>query len=97
VAIFARGGAQPFFLPLQLRVPLPTWMAIDSTSWPEILEGIAQRPVLNPVHTGVAGLIIGNTAENVLRQVDCSVLTVRPDRFVTPVRLNERGGDHGDN
>lgn len=36
VAIFARGGAQPFFLPLQFRVPLPTWTAINSTSWPEI-------------------------------------------------------------
>jgi nucleotide-binding universal stress UspA family protein len=39
--------------------------------------------------TGVAGLLIGNTAERILRQVDCSVLTVKPDRFVTPVRLVE--------
>lgn len=38
--------------------------------------------------TGVAGLFIGNTAENVLRQVDCSVLTVKPDGFVTPVTLS---------
>jgi nucleotide-binding universal stress UspA family protein len=37
--------------------------------------------------TGVAGLLIGNTAERILRQADCSVLTVKPDRFVTPVRL----------
>lgn len=35
--------------------------------------------------TGVAGLIIGNTAENILRQVDCSVLTVKPEGFVSPV------------
>jgi universal stress protein E len=39
--------------------------------------------------TGVAGLLIGNTAERILRQVDCSVLTVKPDGFVTPVRLAE--------
>jgi universal stress protein E len=39
--------------------------------------------------TGVAGLLIGNTAEKILRQVDCSVLTVKPDGFVTPVRLDE--------
>ena len=39
--------------------------------------------------TGVAGLLIGNTAERILRQVDCSVLTVKPDGFVTPVRLSE--------
>jgi len=30
-AIFARGGAQPFFLPLQFRVPLPTWIVANST------------------------------------------------------------------
>jgi len=35
--------------------------------------------------TGVAGLFIGNTAEKVLRQVDCSLLTVKPEGFVTPV------------
>jgi universal stress protein E len=39
--------------------------------------------------TGVAGLLIGNTAEKILRQVNCSVLTVKPDGFVTPVRLEE--------
>ena len=39
--------------------------------------------------TGVAGLLIGNTAERILHQVDCSVLTVKPDGFVTPVRLDE--------
>ncbi len=37
--------------------------------------------------TGVPGFLIGNTAERILRQVDCSVLTVKPDGFVTPVKL----------
>jgi nucleotide-binding universal stress UspA family protein len=36
---------------------------------------------------GVAGLFIGNTAEKILRRVNCSVLTVKPEGFVTPVRL----------
>jgi nucleotide-binding universal stress UspA family protein len=36
---------------------------------------------------GIAGVLIGNTAEAVLRQVDCSVLAVKPDGFVSPVRL----------
>ena len=31
LAIFARGGQQPFFLPLRFRVPLPNWVAINST------------------------------------------------------------------
>jgi nucleotide-binding universal stress UspA family protein len=37
--------------------------------------------------TGLPGFIIGNTAENVLNQVECSVLTVKPQGFDTPVRL----------
>ena len=37
--------------------------------------------------TGVAGFFIGNTAENVLQQVNCSVLAVKPLGFVSPVKL----------
>lgn len=37
--------------------------------------------------TGLSGFIIGNTAENVLNQVNCSVITVKPQGFETPVRL----------
>src|SRR5664279_2138963 len=31
VAMFSRAGDQPFFLPLALRVPLPSWISVDST------------------------------------------------------------------
>lgn len=34
---------------------------------------------------GIPGLFIGNTAESVLRQVDCSVLAVKPEGFLSPV------------
>ena len=37
--------------------------------------------------TGVQGLIMGNTAEAILQQVQCSVLAVMPPGFETPVRL----------
>ncbi|UCH80201.1 MAG: universal stress protein [Nitrospiraceae bacterium] len=37
--------------------------------------------------TGIAGLFIGNTAEEILGRVDCSVLTVKPDGFETPIHL----------
>ena len=37
--------------------------------------------------TGLAGFFIGNTAEKVLSEVNCSVLTVKPKGFVTPVTL----------
>ena len=44
--------------------------------------------------TGVAGFFIGNTAEKVLRQVDCSVLTVKPDAFVSSVKQDQLEAVH---
>jgi universal stress protein E len=38
--------------------------------------------------SGIAGLLMGNTAERVLRKLPCSVLAVKPDGFVSPVRLD---------
>jgi nucleotide-binding universal stress UspA family protein len=35
--------------------------------------------------TGVPGFIVGNTAETILNQIDCSVLAIKPPGFVTPV------------
>lgn len=35
---------------------------------------------------GIAGLFIGNTAENVLRETQTAVLTVKPEGFITPVQ-----------
>lgn len=37
--------------------------------------------------TGVPGFIMGNTAETILGQIDCSVLAIKPPGFVTPVTL----------
>jgi nucleotide-binding universal stress UspA family protein len=37
---------------------------------------------------GIAGLLIGNTAERLLRKLPCSVLVVKPDGFESPVRLD---------
>jgi nucleotide-binding universal stress UspA family protein len=37
--------------------------------------------------SGLAGLFIGNTAENVLQRLDCSVLALKPRGFVSPVGL----------
>jgi len=39
--------------------------------------------------TGLPGVFMGNTAESILNQLDCSVLAVKPPGFVTPVTLNE--------
>ena len=35
--------------------------------------------------TGVSGFIMGNTAETILNQIDCSVLAIKPPGFKTPV------------
>lgn len=39
--------------------------------------------------TGVPGFIMGNTAETILNQIDCSVLAIKPSGFATPVSLEE--------
>jgi len=35
--------------------------------------------------TGIAGLLLGNTAERLLDRVQCSLLTIKPSDFVSPV------------
>ncbi len=36
--------------------------------------------------SGVPGLLVGNTSERVLSKVECSVLTLKPEDFVSPIR-----------
>jgi len=61
----------------------------------KLIPEVAQKKRINLLvmgtvcRTGVSGLLIGNTAEKVLHQVNCSVLTVKPDGFVTPVKLED--------
>jgi nucleotide-binding universal stress UspA family protein len=56
---------------------------------PELVaaQGIDLLVMGTVCRTGIAGFLIGNTAEEVLNQVDCSVLTLKPEGFVTPVTL----------
>ena len=39
--------------------------------------------------TGVRGFFMGNTAETILEQIDCSVVAIKPDGLKTPVTLDE--------
>jgi nucleotide-binding universal stress UspA family protein len=39
--------------------------------------------------SGIAGLLIGNTAETILEQLPCSVLAVKPAGFVCPIQLQD--------
>jgi nucleotide-binding universal stress UspA family protein len=37
--------------------------------------------------TGVSGFLLGNTAEKILGQLECSVVATKPEGFVTPVPI----------
>jgi len=56
-----------------------------------VITELAQGKVINLIvmgtvsRAGIAGLLIRNTAEKVLQQVDCSNLTVKPEGFVITV------------
>ena len=39
--------------------------------------------------TGIAGFFIGNTAESIISQLDCSLLAVKPEGFDCPIKLDE--------
>jgi nucleotide-binding universal stress UspA family protein len=52
-------------------------------------EGIDTVVMGSVGRSGIAGLFIGNTAETILNRVKCSVLTVKPVDFVSPVTLEE--------
>lgn len=68
-----------------------------------VCEGDADIAVLNAIdeydidllimgtvaRSGIAGLIVGNTAERLLAQVPCSVLALKPEGFKCPVQLEE--------
>lgn len=36
--------------------------------------------------TGISGFIIGNTAENILQKLDCSLWAIKPQGFISPVK-----------
>jgi nucleotide-binding universal stress UspA family protein len=62
------------------------------TPWKEIRRAAkfqaADLVVMGTVgRSGIQGLLLGNTAEKVLDTCDCSILTVKPDGFESPLRL----------
>lgn len=58
---------------------------------PEFAEEIdADLVVMGTVaRTGISGLIMGNTAETILNELQCSVLAVKPPGFMSPVKLED--------
>lgn len=56
-------------------------LAIDEFEIDVVVMGSVGR-------SGIPGLLIGNKAEKLLNSINCSVLTVKPDGFKTPVTLD---------
>src|SRR5690606_35628255 len=36
--------------------------------------------------TGISGFVIGNTAENIVQKLGCSLLALKPNGFISPVK-----------
>ncbi|MBK8908517.1 MAG: hypothetical protein IPM60_11620 [Rhodospirillales bacterium] len=80
--IAAGGTARAFgvFSPVKLR------RGADSVILSTAARVVVGLMLVSPVtRTGVSGSLIGQAAKDVLRQLGCSVLTVKPDEFVSPV------------
>lgn len=81
----------------ELTDPIKASAGIDPHLWlahgrPDAEIALAARQVSADVlvmgtvgRSGIPGLLIGNTAEKLLQLVECSVLTVKPEGFVSPV------------
>lgn len=74
----------------QIKVHL-SW----GTPWQEIRDVSQQKSadliVIGTVgRSGIKGLLLGNTAEKVLDTCDCSIFTVKPDDFVSPIEPASR-------
>lgn len=65
-----------------LTSPTQAILACDERIHPDlVVMGTVSRG-------GVAGLLVGNTAERLLGRLDCSLLTVKPEDFIAPVALD---------
>lgn len=59
----------------------------------EAITSLARRAEIDLIvmgtvaRTGVAGFLIGNTAEEVVQEARCSLLSVKPSGFVSPVEM----------
>lgn len=70
----------------------PTPMLLQGAPHDVVPEAAAQLDadvvVMGTVgRTGIPGLLIGNTAERILQRLDCAIVAVKPEGFVSPVTL----------
>jgi len=71
---------------IHIEIGEPAQVIIDSTltyNTDLLVMGMLSR-------TGIQGFFIGNTVEKVLDTVECSILTIKPDEFVSPIKLDDK-------
>ncbi len=72
----------------------PRWHVIKGSAR-EVIPNFAESHDIellvmpSVARAGIPGLLIGSTAEPVLGDINCSVLTIKPDGFVSPVMLDD--------
>lgn len=75
----AAGYRRPVEIHVGRTSPTHAVLACDERIVPDlVVMGTVSRG-------GVAGLLVGNTAERLLARLDCSLLTVKPEDFVCPL------------
>ncbi|MGD9903974.1 MAG: universal stress protein [Dehalococcoidia bacterium] len=83
-----RAALEPLLRPCAMRHP---HLHLLKGHAPDVVPRFVEREridllVMGSVsRTGIAGVIIGNTAERILDAVQCSLLVVKPEGFVSPV------------
>ena len=82
----ANSGLTPWTISSPERHLIKGWARKEIPAFAKSID--ADLIVMGTVgRTGIPGFIMGNTAETILNQIDCSVLAIKPPGFETPVTL----------
>jgi universal stress protein E len=83
-----RAGARSLSPPVQLHLVDEAGLLPDEEILRFIKEKAIDLLIMGTIaRGGLAGVMIGNTAERLLPELSCSLLAVKPKDFVSPVRL----------
>jgi nucleotide-binding universal stress UspA family protein len=52
-----------------------------------VSEGVDLVVMGTVARAGIAGMLVGNTAERMLKRLSCAVLALKPAGFASPVRV----------
>lgn len=71
----------------KMHIHLPKGEAGDLIPEVAVKRGIDLLVMGTMARSGIPGFLIGNTAEKILNSLPCSVLAVKPDGFISPVKM----------